>query len=161
MAPTPTVVASPTRYVWRWLTAMAGGLGALLAADDLVDRLDVASLLAVVAAVTIVGWSVHVLVTRAFSDVRRVFRARHLTTCASLLIAAGVLLSAIVVAGEPFRHVFAHGHVTGADLVDAAMVVTALVCLVGAGVAATGAWDARQVERNWHRVLPAPGARRP
>jgi hypothetical protein len=160
VARTADVVPSPTRYVWRWLTAMAGGLGALLVADDRVGRLHVVGVLVVAAAVAIVGRSVHVIVTQAFSDARRVFRARHLAACAAVLLATGAFVTVFVVAGEPFRHVFAHGHVTGADLVDAAMVVTALVSLVGAGVAATGAWDARQLERNWYRALPAPDVRR-
>ena len=163
MARTSTTEGSPTRYFWRRLTAMVAGLGVLVAADTVVERLDgsggesaritLAVLLAVAAAIAIVGRSVQVIVSRAFSDAVRVFRARHLAVCTAVLLATGTFVAVSVVVREPFRHVFARVRVAGADIVDVATVVAALVCLVGAGVAATGAWDARHVERNWYRTL--------
>jgi hypothetical protein len=153
---------SPTSYFWLWLGALTAGLGAVLVAYPVAREIDsgdapwpatLGLALAVVIALALVGKSTHVIVTSAFSDAYRVFRARHLFACASVLLVAGVLDARAVVVREPFRHVFAHGRISALDIVDVATVIAALVCLVGAGVALTGAWDARHDERNWHRSL--------
>lgn len=158
----PNIEQSPTRYFWRWLAALVAGLVAVLAAHPVARRLDaggvngfarVGVLLTVAAALAVVGRSIHVIVTSAFSDAYRVFRARHLFVCASVLLVAGAIAAWTVVLRDPFRHAFAHGHITGLDIVDVATVATALICLVGAGVALTGSWDARHAERNWHLTL--------
>ena len=153
---------SPTRYVWLWLATLTAGLGAVLLAHPVARELDagrasapatIGLALSTLIALAVTAKSVHVLVTSAFSDAYRVFRARHLFACASTLVVTGAVTARAVVVREPFRHVFAHGSVNGLDIVDVATVIAALVCLVGAGVALTGAWDARHEERNWHRML--------
>jgi len=158
----PITEVSTTGYFWRWLGALAAGLGVVLLAHPVARGLESDSgggpatfgvVLAVAIALTIVGRSTHVIVTSAFSDAHRVFRARHLFGCASVLLVAGATTARAVVVRDPFRLVFAHGRITGLDLVDVATVIAALVCLVGAGVALTGSWDARDEERNWHRTL--------
>ena len=166
MSTEPTSALSPTRYFWRWLAALGFGLGALVGAHPVAQRLDGSDgagiwpaagvLLAAAISLAVVGRSVHVIVTQACSDAYRVFRARHLFVCTALLVVAGTFVARAVVIREPFRHVFAHGRIAGADVVDVTTVMAALVCLVGAGVAATGAWDARHTERNWHRTLLVP-----
>lgn len=159
MASEPITERSPTRYFWLWLGALTAGLGAILMAHPIARGFGpsgpatFALALSVVVALVVVGKSVHVLVTSAFSDAYRVFPARHLFACASVLFVAGVFAARAVVVREPFRHVFAHGRVSALDIVDVATVIAALVCLVGAGVALTGAWDARHDERTWHRTL--------
>jgi hypothetical protein len=60
----------------------------------------------------------------------------------------------------PFDTLFAHGRITGEDIVDTAAVVAAVVCMVGAGVASIGAWDRMHEERNWHRTLHLHSRRR-
>jgi hypothetical protein len=166
MSTEPISELSPTSYFWLWLAALGVGLGALVLAHPVAQRLDGSDgdsiwptagvLLAAVIALAVVGRSVHVIVTQAFSDAYRVFRSRHLVVCTALLLVVGTFVARAVVTREPFRHVFAHGRIAGADIVDVATVIAALVCLVGAGVAATGAWDARHNERNWHRLLRVP-----
>ena len=158
----PITGRAPTRYVWLWLGALTAGLGAVLLAHPVAREVDagdantaatIGLALSTVIALSLTAKSVHVLVTSAFSDAYRVFRARHLFACASTLLVTGAITARAVVVREPFRHVFAHGSVNGLDIVDVATVIAALVCLVGAGVALTGAWDARHEERNWHRTL--------
>jgi hypothetical protein len=162
MANEPITRLSPTRYVWLWLGALTAGLAAVLLAHPVARELDAGSAsgratlglaLSTVIALALTVKAVHVLVTSAFSDAYRVFRARHLFACASTLVVTGAVTARAVVVREPFRHVFAYGWVNGMDIVDVATVIAALVCLVGAGVALTGAWDARHAERNWHRML--------
>lgn len=163
MSSVPIRELSPTRYFWLRLAALVVAIGALVLGHPFARQLDGSGgesiwptagvLFAAAIALAIVGRSVHVIVTQAFSDAYRVFRARHLFTCAVLLLVAGTFAAREVVTREPFRHVFAHGRLAGADIVDVTTVVAALVCLVGAGVAATGAWDERRAERNWHRTL--------
>lgn len=151
--PTETITdASPTRYFWRWLAALVAALGVLLLAHRLGGRTGVASLVAL-AALGLVGRAVHVIVTSAFSDAHRIFRTRHLLTCAALLSVVGAGEAVLVLDRGPFGKLFAHGTITGADVVDIVTLIAALVCLVGAGVALAGALERMHVERNWHRTL--------
>jgi hypothetical protein len=101
-----------------------------------------------------------VIVTSAFSDAYRVFRARHLAFCAALLLGLGAVTAAVMVLHDPYDKLFAHGMITAEDIVDAGAVIAALVCWVGAGVAITGAWDASRAERNWHHTLHLYSRRR-
>jgi hypothetical protein len=170
MSTKPIEELSPTHYFWRRLVALGVGLGLLVLAPTMSRRLDdsgytsssatVAVILVVMVAVAIAGRSVHVIVTSAFSDAYRVFRARHLVACASLLLASGTTVAYAVVVRDPFRRAFAHGRITGLDIIDVGTVIAALVCLVGAGVALSGAWDASLEERNWHRTLYLRSRRR-
>ncbi len=64
-----------------------------------------------------------------------------------------------MVVHDPFDKLFAHGRITGEDIVDVGMVTAALSCLVGAGVALAGAWDRMHAERHWHRSLHLHGRR--
>jgi hypothetical protein len=166
----PTATLSPTRYFWLRLLLLAAGFGALVAAHGFARRLDdsvarsrpamTVVIVVAVASVAIVARSVHVIVTSAFSDAYRVFRARHLFFCFTLLFAGGAVAAGAMVLHHPFDKLFAHGQITGEDVVDVGIVIAALVCWVGAGVAITGAWDAVRAERNWHHTLHLYSRRR-
>jgi hypothetical protein len=163
MSTTTTTLRSPTRYFWLQLAALGAGLGVLLLAHHLTRRLDqstagttfvtVAVILVVTLSLALVWRAVHVIVTSAFSDAYRVFRSRHLLSCGMLLSFVAAVEAGALIRRGPFVKFFAHGRITGEVIVDVATVVAALVCLVGAGVALTGAWDRMHAERNWHRML--------
>lgn len=161
---------SPTRYFWLRLVLLGAGLGLLVLTHRFAGGLEdsiaagrsaVAGVLAVVAlSLAIVGRSVHVIVTAAFSDAYRVFRAQHLAACTALLFGIGAVTTALVVVHDPFDNLFAHGRITAEDVVDVGGVIAALVCWIGAGVSITGAWDASRAERNWHHTLHLYSRRR-
>jgi hypothetical protein len=161
---------SRTRYFWLRLVLLGAGLGVLALTHHVAERLDTSvaagrgavmgGLGAVALALALAARSVHVIVTSAFSDAYRVFRARHLAFCAALLFGIGALTTTVMVAHDPYDKLFAHGRITAEDIVDAGVVIAALVCWVGAGVAITGAWDASRAERNWHRTLHLYSRRR-
>jgi hypothetical protein len=170
MSMKPTSDLSPTRYFWLRLALLGAGLGVVALTHRVAGRLDdsvasgrsamAAVFLIVALSVAVVGRSVHVIVVSAFSDAYRVFRARHLAVCAALLLGIGALTAIVMVVHDPFDKLFAYGRVTAEDIVDAGVVIAALVCLVGAGVAITGAWDASHAERNWHHTLHLHSRRR-
>jgi hypothetical protein len=170
MSTKSTSELSPTRYFWLRLALLGAGLGVLVLTHRVTGQLDdsvatgrsaVAGGLVVVAlALALVVRSVHVIVTSAFSDAYRVFRARHLAFCAALLFGIGALTATVMVVHDPFDKLFAHGRITAEDIVDVGVVIAALVCWIGAGVAITGAWDASHAERNWHRTLHLYSRRR-
>jgi hypothetical protein len=149
MSTETTTDVSPTRYFWLWLAALVTALGVLLLAHHLGGRM----ILVAVLALASVGRAVHVIVAAAFSDAHRIFRTRHLLTCGALLSMAGAGEALVVLSRGPFGKLFAHGSITGEDVVDVATLIAALVCLVGAGVALAGAWERMHVERDWHRTL--------
>ena len=170
MSTETTNLRSPTSYFWPQLAALAAGLGALFLAHHVTRRLDdsaagttftTAVLILVISLSLAVIWrAVHVIVTSAFSDAYRVFRSRHLLACGGLLLFVAAAEAGTVIQRGPFDKFFAHGRITGEVIVDVATVVAALVCMVGAGVALTGAWDRRYEERNWHRTLHLYSRRR-
>ena len=163
MSTKPTSELSPTRYFWLRLALLVAGLGVLVLTHRVAEQLDDSAATGrsamagalVVAALTlaVVARSVHVIVTSAFSDAYRVFRARHLAVCAALLLGIGAVTAVVMIVHDPFDKLFAHGRITAEDIVDVGVVIAGLVCWVGAGVAITGAWDASHTERNWHRTL--------
>ncbi len=165
-----TTEVSPTRYFWLQLAALGGGFGALFLAHFVSQRLEdsaasatfttVVLLVVVIAALAVIGRAVYVIVTSAFSDAYRVFRTRHLMACAALLFAVAIGAAAAVVVRGPFDTLFAHGMITGEDIADVATFVATVVCMVGAGVSLTGAWDRMHAERNWHRTLHLHSRRR-
>ena len=158
-----TTLGSPTGYFRLQLAALGSGLGVLFLAHDLARRLDDSDagatvttavvILVVSLALAAIGRAVHVIVTSAFSDAYRVFRSRHLLGCGTLLFVVASGGAGAVFASGPFDKLFAHGRIGGEDIVDVATMVAAVVCMVGAGVALTGAWDRMHEERNWHRTL--------
>ena len=170
MSTKPTSELFPTGYFWLRLALLGAGLGVLVLTHRVAGRLDdsvatgrsavAGGLVAVALAMALVARSVHVIVTSAFSDAYRVFRARHLAVCAALLLGIGALTAAVMVLHDPFDKLFAHGRITAEDLVDVGVVIAALVCWVGSGVAITGAWDALHAERNWHHTLHLYSRRR-
>ena len=170
MSTKPTSELSPTRYFWLRLVLLGVGLGVLVLAHRATAQLDgsvatsgrslVGGLVAVALALSLVARSVQVIVTSAFSDAYRVFRARHLAFCAVLLLGIGALAATVMVMHDPYDTLFAHGRITVEDIVDAGAVIAALVCWVGAGVAINGAWDASRAERNWHHTLHLHSRRR-
>ncbi|HUV19630.1 MAG TPA: hypothetical protein VMW33_14200 [Ilumatobacteraceae bacterium] len=170
MSTKSTSELSPTRYFWLRLALLGAGLGVLVMTHRVASRLDdsdatgrsaMAGALAIVAlSLAVVGRSVQVIVTSACSDAYRVFRARHLAVCASLLFGIGAVTAAAMVVHDPFDKLFAHGWITAEDIVDIGVVIAALVCWVGAGVCINGAWDASRAERNWHHTLHLYSRRR-
>jgi hypothetical protein len=170
MSTTPTSELSPTRYFWLRLVLLGAGFGVLVLTHRVTERLDdsvatgapavIGGLGAVALALALVARSTQVIVTSAFSDAYRVFRARHLAFCAALLLGIGALTAAAMVVHDPFDRLFAHGRITAEDIVDAGIVIAALVSWVGAGTALSGAWDASHAERNWHRTLHLYSRRR-
>jgi len=170
MSTKPTSELSPTTYFWLRLALLGAGLGVLVLTHRVTAQLDdpaatgrravIGGLVVVALALALVARSVQVIVTSAFSDAYRVFRARHLAFCASLLLGIGAVTAAVMVVHDPFDKLFAHGRITAEDIVDASVVIAALVCWVGAGVAITGAWDASHAERNWHHTLHLYSRRR-
>ena len=109
MANEPITGLSPTRYVWLWLGALTAGLAAVLLAHPVARELDAGSAsgratlglaLSTVIALALTVKAVHVLVTSAFSDAYRVFRARHLAFCAALLLGIGALTATVMVMGD-------------------------------------------------------------
>lgn len=165
-----TTEVSPTRYFWLQLAALGAGLGALFLAHYVTRQLDDSAagatfstavvMLVVSTALAVVGRAVYVIVTTAFSDAHRVFRTRHLVVCGTLLFVVAAGASGALVARGPFEKLFAHGRITGEDIIDIATVLAAVVCMVGAGVASIGAWDRMHEERNWHRTLHLHSRRR-
>jgi hypothetical protein len=164
MSMEPTTERSPTRYVWLQLVMLSAGIGALVVAHTITRRMTdaatgatlptLAALLVVLPlALGAVARSTYVLVTSGFSDAYRIFRSRHLFTSGALLFAIGTAAAVSMVVHDPFEKLFAHGRITGEDIVDVGIVIAALTCLVGAGVAFTGAWDRLHAERHWHRSL--------
>ena len=154
---------SPTSYFWLQLAALGAGLGVLFLAQDLTRRLDGSDardnfgtpmvVLVVTVALGVIWRSVHVIVTSAFSDAYRVFRSRHLLACGALLLSVAAAEAGALIWRGPFDKFFAHGRITGEVIVEVSTVVAALVCMVGAGVALSGAWDHMHEERDWHRTL--------
>lgn len=169
MSMEPTTEVSPTRYFWLQLAALGAGLGVLFLAARVTSQLDdsggatfstaVVMLVASIA-LAVVGRAVYVIVTSAFSDAYRVFRTRHLVVCGAILFVIAVGATGALVARGPYEKLFAHGRITGEDIVDTATAVAAVVCMVGAGVASIGAWDRMHEERNWHRTLHRHNRRR-
>jgi hypothetical protein len=165
-----TTAVSPTRYFWLQLTALAAGLGALFFAHHVTRRLEdstasttfatVVVILVTAGSLALIGRAVYVIVTSAFSDAYRVFRTRHLLFCGALLFAVAASEAWLLIWRGPFDKFFAHGKITGEVIVEVSTVLAALVCMVGAGVALTGAWERRHVERNWHRTLHLYSRRR-
>ena len=165
-----TTELSPTRYFWLQLAMLGAGIGTLLLAHMITRRMDdavtgatlptlVVLLVVVPLALAAVARSTYVIVTSGFSDAYRIFRSRHLFRSGALLCAVGAIVAVSMVIHDPFDKLFAHGQITGEDIVDVGIVIAALTCLVGAGVALTGAWDRRHEERHWHRSLHLHGRR--
>ena len=165
-----TTELSPTRYFWLQLASLGAGLGAMFVAHHVTRQLDdpaagtpfatMVAILVTTATLGVVARAVYVIVTSAFSDAYRVFRSRHLMACTTMLFAIAVVEAGVVFWRGPFDTLVAYGRITPGDLVDAASVVAAVVCMVGAGVASIGAWDRMHEERNWHRTLHLYSRRR-
>jgi len=164
MATRTTTELSPTHYLRLQLATLGGGIGTLVLAHTLTGRMNdsvtgatpttvIVLLLVIPLALAAVARSTFVIVTSGHSDAYRIFRCRHLFAAGALLLVAGATIAASMVVHDPFDKLFAHGRITGEDIVDVGIVAAALICMVGAGVAFTGAWDRLHVERHWHRSL--------
>ena len=164
MSMEPTTELSPTRYFWLQLAMLGAGIGALVLAHTITRRMDdavtgatlptlVVLLVVVPLALAAVARSTYVIVTSGFSDAYRIFRSRHLFTSGALLFVIASAATFAMVVHDPFDKLFAHGRITGEDIVDVGIMFAAVICMVGAGVAFTGAWDRLHAERHWHRSL--------
>jgi hypothetical protein len=157
---------SPTGYVRVHVMSLAAGFGTLFAAREFARWLNdpvgsgaLRSLwisVPIVVSAVLVWRTVHVIVSSAFSDAHRVFRTRHLGVCALLLFVLAGGAAGAVFARGPFDTLLAHGVLTGEAIADAAILVSTVVCLLGGTVAASGAWERRNLERDWHRALDCP-----
>lgn len=159
-----TAELSSTHYLGVQLAMLSTGLGTLLVAHTVTRRVNdsvtgatpatvMVLMLVVPLAVAAVARSTFVIVTAGHSDAHRVFRCRHLLLTGALLLVVGVTTIVSMVVHDPFAKLFAHGRITSEDMVDAGFVAAALICMFGAGVAFTGAWDRLHAERHWHRSL--------
>ncbi len=164
MSMKPTAELSPTHYFWLQLATLGAGIGALALTHMITSGMDdsvagaspatiIVLLVVISSSLVAVGRSAYVIVTAGFSDAYRVFRSRHLFTSGSLLSAVAATTTGWLVVHDPFDKLFAHGRITGEDIVDVGIAVAAFTCMVGAGVAFTGAWDRLHAERHWHRTL--------
>jgi uncharacterized membrane protein YidH (DUF202 family) len=164
MSMEPTTERSPTRYVWLQLAVLGVGIAALVLAHTATQRMDdavtgatvptlVVLLVVVPLALAAVARSTYVIVTSGYSDAYRIFRSRHLFTSGTLLFVVAAAGTVAMVVHDPFDKLFAHGRITGEDIVDVGIMFAAVICMVGAGVAFTGAWDRLHAERHWHRSL--------
>ena len=155
---------SPTRYVWTQLATLAAGIGVLVVAHQIAHRVGdpakgadaralIVSIVVVSAAVASMARANYVIVTSGFSEAHRVFRARHLFACATLLFVVASITLGWVIAHDAFRGFFAHGRVTGEDVVDVGLLAASLISMVGAGSALSGSWDSLDEERHWSRHL--------
>lgn len=171
MATGTTTDLASTSYLGVQLAMLATGLGTLLVAhtvargtNDAVTGATPATVIvllpAVLLALAAVARSTFVIVTSGHSDAHRVFRCRHLFTTATLLLVVAVAAAAGLVVHDPFDKLFSHGRITGEDIVDVSILIAALICMFGAGVAFTGAWDRLHAERHWHRSLHLYSRRR-
>ncbi len=170
ITPMPTNEFSRTHYLGVQLATLGTGIGALVAAHALTRHLGasaggtvptagIVTLLIVPLALAAVARSTFVIVTSGHSDSYRIFRSRHLFATGSLLFVVGATITAAMVVHDPFHKFFAHGHITAEDVVDVSLVIAALICTVGAGVALVGAWDRLHTERHWHLSLHLYGRR--
>lgn len=159
-----TTEVSPTHYLRLQLAMLGVGIGTLLLAHMLTRRMDdsvtgaspttvIVLLLVVPFALAAVARSTFVIVTSGHSDAYRIFRSRHLFATGALLFVVAATIAATMVVHDPFDKLFAHGRITGEDIVDVGIVATALICMVGSGVAFIGAWDRLHAERHWTRLL--------
>ena len=165
-----TTELSPTHYLRLQLATLGAGIGTLMLAHTITGRMNDAAtgatpttvlvlLLVVPLALAAVARSTFVIVTSGHSDAYRIFRSRHLFASGALLSVIAATIAASMVVHDPFGKLFAHGRITGEDIVDVGIVAAALICMFGAGVAFTGAWDRLHVERHWHRSLHLSGRR--
>jgi len=148
---------------WQ-LALLSAGVGGLWMSHQLAgsaggDRGSVLlpTAIVVVVALASVGRGTHLMVDSASSDLRRVFRSRHLLGCGGILFAAAAIAALPVATSQPFRSVFAHGRITAGEVADIGSVSATVFCAVGAIAAAVGAWDAFHDERHWHRSLGIGG----
>ena len=144
----------------RQLSLLTAGVCGLWLAHHVPASIDVAgrrstiSTAAVVAvAMVALGRGTQVSVARAFSDLHRVFRSRHLLAWTATLSIAGILAVLPVATTRPFSHLFAYGQITGEELADVGSLAGAMICTVAAIVTAIGSWDASHDERHWYRSL--------
>jgi len=168
---TATTRLSATRYFWLQLAVLGAGIGSLVLAHAITRPMNdsmtgatprtlIALLVVVPLALAAVARSTYVIVTSGYSDAYRIFRSRHLFATGLLLSVVAASTTASMVVRDPFGKLFAHGRITGEDIVDVGIVGAALICTVGAGAAFAGSWDRRHVERHWHRSLHLDGRRR-
>lgn len=168
MSTEPRSALSSTRYFWLHLALLACGIGGLVLAHRVaswqrdgsgIDTVAGTSAVAIVS-LGVVARSVFVIVSTASSDAHRVFRSRHLFTCAVLLLVPASATTAALVLGAPLEQLLSHGRITGGDIADVATGFAAVICAVGALTALVGSWDARHAERHWHHSLHLPHRRR-
>ncbi len=145
----------------RWgLLLLIGGWEGIIATRALADvpadpssgGVLIAAAAVVVISVAAIGVGCRVVLTAARSPLRYVFRSRPAFWTAAVLIAAGVVAVAMLIARDPFARVAAHGELTAHTVVELAGIGGALLCLGAGIVALIDCWDAHRDERSWHRA---------
>ena len=100
-----------------------------------------ASLL-VVASLGALSVGVSGLVSAAGSRWLHVFCGRRVFVCGALVSTIAVIFVASIVRRDPFQELASSGRITAGEIVDGGVVLAALMCVTGAGMAFLGAWDA-------------------
>ncbi len=167
---TGTTRLSATQHFWLQLARLCAGIGTLALAHSITQPMNdsttgatlptvIALLVVIPLALAAVGRSTYVIVTSGHSDAYRIFRSRHLFATGVVLSIVAAATTASMIVHDAFGKLFAHGRITGEDMVDLGIMAAALICTVGAGAAFTGSWDRRHAERHWHRSLHLDGRR--
>ena len=150
----------PGSSLFPQLVLLSAGVGGLWLSRHLAVRagsdggsIVLSTAIVVVAALAAAGWGTRLMVVSAFSDMRRVFRSRHLLACGGILLGAGAVAALPVATSRPFQRLFSYGHITGEEVSDIGGLSGTVLCVIGAVVSTIGAWDAFQDERHWYRSL--------
>jgi hypothetical protein len=141
--------------------ALAGALAPLVVAhrvaswsSDPSDRAPIVwTSLLVIASLALMGRTAWGLVAALQSRRYHVFCGRRLLMCGLSLSALGVLLVAFLVIDDPFYELASRGQITTGVLVGLGCLVSAFLCLAGAGIALVSSWDAFDEERHWGRTI--------
>jgi len=70
-----------------------------------------------------------------------------------VLLTIGIVQVGSILRGRPFGSFFSQGQITAMEIADVGLVLAAIACLTGAGIAFIGAAEAYREERSWHISL--------
>ena len=87
------------------------------------------------------------------SRLRHVFCGRRTLLFAATFLVIGVAQAASMLRRSLFGHFFSQGQITATEIADVGLVLAAIACLTGAGIAFIAAWEAYREERSWHISL--------
>jgi len=90
------------------------------------------------------------LLSSSQSRLRHVFCGRRILIFAGALSIIGVALAGSIIRRNVLGQFLSHGGIGATEIVDAGLILAAVACLTGAGIAFFGAADAYREERSWH-----------